>query len=298
MDTKIEDLTNYTTPLDADNLVVDDTAGGETKRTTWANIKATLKTYFDTLYAPVLGADDNYVTDAEKVVIGNTSGTNSGNETTSTLGATINGASAATPNDTDLVATVESSVVKKITWTNVKAFLKTYFDTLYLALAGGTMTGNITLGENTSLDIDPSLSADGKYSGVCVTGTSGEALSFGDVVTLADSSGKWFKADVSGAVDADTDARNLLGMCVLAAGGADASTKVLLVGNIKADANFPALTVGKPVYASTTGDITQTQPTTTDHVIRILGYPVPDATSSTAPQSIYFNPDNTWTTHT
>lgn len=32
-------------------------------------------------FAAALGADDNYVTDAEKVVIGNTSGTNSGNQT-------------------------------------------------------------------------------------------------------------------------------------------------------------------------------------------------------------------------
>jgi len=34
-------------------------------------------------FAPALGADDNYVTDAEKIVIGNTSGTNTGDQTSS-----------------------------------------------------------------------------------------------------------------------------------------------------------------------------------------------------------------------
>jgi len=37
------------------------------------------------VYAPALGADDNYVTDAEKVIIGNTSGTNSGDQTSNTV---------------------------------------------------------------------------------------------------------------------------------------------------------------------------------------------------------------------
>ena len=39
-----------------------------------------VKAFDSSDYAPALGADDNYVTDAEKVVIGNTSGTNTGDQ--------------------------------------------------------------------------------------------------------------------------------------------------------------------------------------------------------------------------
>jgi len=42
---------------------------------------ADVKSFDPADYAAALGADDNYVTDAEKVVIGNTSGTNTGDET-------------------------------------------------------------------------------------------------------------------------------------------------------------------------------------------------------------------------
>jgi hypothetical protein len=44
--------------------------------------------------------------------------------TTSEIGSVINAATTATPNDTDLVISVDSSVAIKITWTQIKTFLK------------------------------------------------------------------------------------------------------------------------------------------------------------------------------
>lgn len=78
-----------------------------------------------------------YVTDAQKTVLGNTSGTNSGNETAASIGTLINGADVkTTPADEDMVGLMDSAAanaVKKFSWANIKATLKTYFDTLYAA---------------------------------------------------------------------------------------------------------------------------------------------------------------------
>jgi hypothetical protein len=137
--------------------------------------------YSPASFAPALGGDDNYVTDAEKTVLGNTSGTNTGDQTSVTgnagtatalqTGRTIDGvtfdgtgnitviapatnaaSSKATPVDADelpLVDSAASNVLKKLTWANLKATLKTYFDTLYQtvdaelsALAGLTSAAN------------------------------------------------------------------------------------------------------------------------------------------------------------
>lgn len=161
---------------------------------------------------------------------------------------------------------------------------------LKLPLAGGTMTGNITLGENASVALDPAGSADGKYSGTTVTGTGGATIAFGDLVTLDKDDSRWELVDISVAAAATGDARGIIGIAVTSSSDGGALT-VLLHGIIRADANFPALTIGAPVYASTTGDVVVAQPTTTDHVIRIVGY------AMTADE-LYFNPGNTWTTHT
>lgn len=86
-------------------------------------------------------------TDASKNLVSIPFGTTAGTvmegngapaETVNTIGTLINGSTAAVPNDTDLVATADTSVLKKITWSNVKAFLKTYFDTIYQSALGYT----------------------------------------------------------------------------------------------------------------------------------------------------------------
>lgn len=56
-------LTGKTTPIDADVFLLEDTADTNSKKKiTWANIKATLETYFDTLYQAVLVSGTNIKT--------------------------------------------------------------------------------------------------------------------------------------------------------------------------------------------------------------------------------------------
>jgi hypothetical protein len=54
----------------------------------------------------------------------------------SSMAEAINSAEAATPNDTDFVATAESGgILKKLSWTSVKAFLKSYLDGFFAPFA-------------------------------------------------------------------------------------------------------------------------------------------------------------------
>lgn len=150
-----------------------------------------------------------------------------------------------------------------------------------LTVAGGTLTGNIVLGENTSIDLDPAGSADGKYSGIAITGTAGAALAFGDLIYLAVADSRWELTDA----DALATAGNILiGMCILAAAGDASATKILLQGQIRADAKFPALTIGAAVYVGeTAGAIQVAIPTGADNVIRVVGFAL-------TADEIYFNP--------
>lgn len=402
-DKKPGELTALTSLATDDVIIVGDTSDASevAKGITKANLITDLTTSFATaghnhtgVYAPALGADDNYVTDAEKIVIGNTSGTNTGDNavnsnysglvTNATHTGDVTGATALTiaakavtlakmddvatasvfyrktagtgaPEvqtlatlKTDLglsntnsgdqtsivgitgtkaqfdtavtdgnfmyvgdaptshvhalseitdstsealgVGTLEVGHATDTTLSRVSAGVIAVEGKTILTTDGGTLTGSITLGENTSIALDPAGSADGKYSGITITGTGGATIAFGDLVTLDKDDSRWELVDISVAAAATGDARGILGMAVTSSSDGGALT-VLLNGIIRADANFPALTIGAPVYASTTGDVVVTQPTTTDYVIRQVGYAL-------TADEIYFNPTGTWVTHT
>ncbi len=133
--------------------------------------------------------------------------------------------------------------------------------------------------ENEPLLFDASISADGKYCGMCQVGTAAEALVFGNICVLG-TDGKWYLAD------ADTGGRRAsgLGVCVLAASGDGQPTTLLLMGEVNAASLYPTLTIGSPVYLSgTAGNITLT-PAITDHM-RNIGY-------ATSADSFFFLPSS------
>jgi hypothetical protein len=144
---------------------------------------------------------------------------------------------------------------------------------------------SVQLQETASIALDPAGSADGAYSGITVTGVAGAALAFGDLIYLAAADSRWELVDADSVT---TCGAVMTGMCVLAAAGDGSPTTILLQGIIRADAAFPNLTVGAPVYASTTaGDVQVAAPSGTDDVVHVLGY------GMTA-NEMYFNPSTTY----
>jgi len=149
-DKKITELDELLVVSDSDVFPIVEVAVPETKKVLMSRIKATLKSYFDTLYLGTSAttasiadsADKRYCTDAQKTVISNTSGTNSGNETTGSLGAIIVGAAAKdTPHNNDMIGLMDSealNVVKKLSWYYLKTRLQTVFDALYLPVSATT----------------------------------------------------------------------------------------------------------------------------------------------------------------
>ena len=68
--TFVDSLTALTTPVDNDRMIIVDNSASLAKKITWANIKATLKTYFDTLYSPIATARNLYITTGDQTTTG------------------------------------------------------------------------------------------------------------------------------------------------------------------------------------------------------------------------------------
>ena len=81
-------------------------------------------------FVPILQAGANKKSTIQSIIDLVTLGSS---PTVESIGALIGSADDAVPNDADYVSTAETGggVMKKITWTATKAFLKTYFDSLY-----------------------------------------------------------------------------------------------------------------------------------------------------------------------
>lgn len=156
---------------------------------------------------------------------------------------------------------------------------------------GATGTGTLTLVENSSITLPSlgNLSADGKYSGIVEVGTGGTTIAFGQMVYLKAADSRWYLTK--------SDATSTSGAVRIAAAAGTSvsgnSLTVLTYGKIRADAKFPTLTIGGPIYLSegTSGAVVVTQPSATDQVIRIVGY-------GNTTHEMFFNPDNSYTTHT
>ncbi|MHB0922625.1 MAG: hypothetical protein ACYC3H_01500 [Bellilinea sp.] len=91
---EIAAITEKTTPADADVFLQEDSAASNTKkRISWANIKATLKTYFDTLYAiaaaGVTNGDAHDHSGGDGAQINHTTLSNIGTNTHATLDAFV-----------------------------------------------------------------------------------------------------------------------------------------------------------------------------------------------------------------
>lgn len=158
-----------------------------------------------------------------------------------------------------------------------------------LPIAGGTMTGDIVLGENTAIELDAAGSADEKWSGITIDGTAGATLAVGDLCYLDVTAAEWLLTDADTAATAGPV---VLGLCVLAANDGQA-TRMLLHGTMRSAA-FPAsIALGAPVYVGlTAGDIAASETWGTDDVIRIVGYAI-----TVEPNTIYFNPSTDYITY-
>ena len=157
-----------------------------------------------------------------------------------------------------------------------------------LPKAGGTMTGSINMGGQNITDVNQL-----QIDAVPTSNQTGNGFTTRDfnagatigICTLCEMAvtGKWVNTDAS----STTTSTGLLSVS-LEAGTNNNPMRVALSGSIVRNDSWN-WTIGAKLYVSpTSGVITETAPSTTGEVIRIIGHAL-------TPDVLYFNPDNYWT---
>jgi len=148
----------------------------------------------------------------------------------------------------------------------------------FLALSGGSMSGNIDLNSN-AVQINRDVSAN-TTSGLTLIGGSSTSLTVNKIYYLSAAT-TWTQADNTTAASAAS--KGLLGYAYKAG---SMTTNGITVQGVVYDSGH-GYTVGAPLYLSSGGGMTTTPPTTTGHTARIVGYAI-------SSDEIYFDPDKTW----
>lgn len=105
-------------------------------------------------------ANKRYVTDAHLVILGNTSGTNSGNETAATIGAIVNGATNyVTPLDADKIPVWDTlnSLFKAVTYANWKAAIVSYLSSVTMTFTNKRITNRVV---SVTMNATPAINSD------------------------------------------------------------------------------------------------------------------------------------------
>lgn len=311
-----------TAPVDADiSLIEDSGAAGVKKRLSWTSIKATLKTYFDGLYSVLAHthtqlhdrshsitsiSDHTSSATAGQMLKADANGlqvnaTNSDAQVSSAVSAShTQGTDVALgavgtknpPIDADKVLyrnSASSDAIVTSTWTQVKAFLKTYLDTLYSAVGalfnvvedttpqlGGDLDVN-----NKNIHLNDTAITDNRANGIILKLTYGETIAFPNLLVMK-SDGKLYKTDAN----AGTTMPAMY--MALESGNANNVKKVLKLGLVRDDDWNWTLGDGEAnfLYAdtATAGGMTQTPPSGAADRAQVVAHVV-------TADSILFNPE-------
>lgn len=176
-----------------------------------------------------------------------------------------------------IMSDTTGSIVKH----NASGIASGSYNKVEVDIFGHIISGSVTGAMSTLLFNSAPIDHD--FSGIYTTLTAGETITSGQICYLKSDGRIWL-------AKADASATSGCVLILLAAGSTSASAVgTFLMKGYFQDASVFEMTIGAPQFisASAAGGITQTAPSVTTNIVRLVGY------ANTA-DIIYFSPDNMW----